>query len=93
MTIEQEIAALLAKAEPLRALPEWEQGTAGLAAIVEQINALRAIQAREKHEEFLAQMRAALDVDQQSQHEAEFATVVAEVAPKRGPGRPRKEAA
>lgn len=93
MTIEQEIAALLAKAEPLRALPEWEQGAAGLASIVEQINALRAIQAREKHEEFLAKMRAALDADQQAQHEVEFSPVAAEVAPKRGPGRPRKEAA
>ena len=43
MTIEDQIAALLVKAEPLRLLPETEQDELG--AIVDRSNALRALQA------------------------------------------------
>lgn len=45
MTIEDEIAALLAKAEPLRLLPDDEPAKAPLTAIVDRINELRADQA------------------------------------------------
>lgn len=44
MTLEDQIAALLAKAEPLRALPDEEAEAAGLPKIVDAINALRAKQ-------------------------------------------------
>ena len=43
MTLEDQIAALLLEAAPLRCLPEIEQGELG--AIVDRINALRALQA------------------------------------------------
>ena len=43
MTLEDQIAALNAEAAPLRCLPEMEQGELG--AIVDRINALRALQA------------------------------------------------
>lgn len=43
MTLEDQIAALLVKAEPLRLLPEMEQDELG--AIVDHINRLRALQA------------------------------------------------
>ena len=43
MTIEDQIAALLTRAEPLRCLPDDEASEVG--AIVEQINRLRALQA------------------------------------------------
>lgn len=41
MTIEDQITALLAKAEPLRCLPDEEAEARGLPAIVDKINALR----------------------------------------------------
>ena len=40
MTIEDQIAALLAEAEPLRLLPDDEAESMGLPGIVEMINAL-----------------------------------------------------
>ncbi|MFY8019427.1 MAG: hypothetical protein ACOVN9_15010 [Inhella sp.] len=43
MTIEEQIAELLAKAAPLRLLPDDEAEEKGLPGIVEQINALRAL--------------------------------------------------
>ena len=43
MTLQDQIAALLLEAAPLRCLPEMEQGELG--AIVDRINALRALQA------------------------------------------------
>ena len=46
MTIEEQIAELLAKAAPLRLLPDDEAEEKGLPGIVEQINALRAKQSR-----------------------------------------------
>lgn len=45
MTIEDQITALIAQAEPLRLLPDAEGESMGLPGIVEQINALRAEQA------------------------------------------------
>ena len=43
MTIEDQIAALLLEAEPLRLLPEDEKEAAGLPALVDRINRLRAL--------------------------------------------------
>lgn len=43
MTMQDQIEALLLEAAPLRFLPEFEQGELG--AIVDRINALRALQA------------------------------------------------
>lgn len=80
MTIEDQIAALLDQAAPLRALPEDEESELG--AIVDRINALRALQAAAG-----AAMGNAIDAKQH----AELAEVIASVTPeKRGPGRPRK---
>lgn len=45
MTIEDQIAELLAEAEPLRCLPALEAEEKGLPGIVNRINALRAQQA------------------------------------------------
>ena len=45
MTIEDQIAALAAEAEPLRLLPDDEAESMGLPGIVDMINALRAEQA------------------------------------------------
>lgn len=44
MTLEDQIQALLAKAEPLRALPDDEPAKDPLGGLVEEINALRALQ-------------------------------------------------
>lgn len=49
MTLQDQIAALLAEAEPLRA--RHDGGGDELRLIVEQINALRAIQADEADEQ------------------------------------------
>ena len=46
MTIQEQIDALLAKAAPLRLLPDDEAEAAHLPQIVESINELRARQAR-----------------------------------------------
>ena len=48
MKIEDKIAELLEQAAPLRLLPETEQD--GLGAIVDRINALRALQASGQEE-------------------------------------------
>lgn len=45
MSIEDQIQALIAQADPLRLLPADEAESMGLPGIVEQINALRAEQA------------------------------------------------
>lgn len=47
MTLEDQIASLLAEAEPLRALAEDDPAKVPLAGIVDAINALRARQANE----------------------------------------------
>jgi len=75
MTIDEQIAALLAQAEPLRALPAEEGEAAGLGKLVDQINQLRARQARG---------------DAGLITEAAPAEEGAEAVVRRGPGRPRK---
>lgn len=47
MNLEDQIAALLAEAEPLRCLPDEEAEAKGLPALVERINALREAQSRQ----------------------------------------------
>lgn len=77
-----ELNALLSKATELRLLPDEEAEKAGLPAIVDRINHLRALGL-----EVSEQLDAAID----EKHESEFAEIQAQVAPvKRGPGRPRK---
>lgn len=75
MTIEEQIAALLAKAEPLRALPAEDAEAAGLGKLVEQVNRLRAHQAKGDVGPITEIMPMVEGAD----------AVV-----KRGPGRPRK---
>lgn len=82
MTREDKINALLDEATPLRALPAEAQDAAGLGAIVDRINALRAEQAAGRDE---------LDEAIAERDEAEFTATAASVSPpKRGPGRPKK---
>ena len=78
MTIQDQIAALLAEAEPLRLLDEREAESQGLGRIVDKINALRALEATEKHDAFIADVKAPLVVEPSVEHE------------KRKPGRPKK---
>ncbi len=47
MNIETEIAALLAEADKLRPLPDDEPAKVPLTAIVDKINKLRAVQAKD----------------------------------------------
>ena len=82
MTLQDQIKALLEEAEPLRALPPEEHELAGLQKLVARINALRAEEAR-----LMSQLDAAIE----QRDEAEFAVISESVAPKRGPGRPRKQ--
>jgi hypothetical protein len=51
-TIKDDIAALLAKAAPLRELDHDDPRAAPLAGIVDEINRLRAAQERERHEQW-----------------------------------------
>ena len=83
MTIEEQIAELLAKAEPLRLLPEDAKEAAGLPAMVDSINALRAKQAN------APAVAAALPVVSEPAAAQVVAAPAAEPA-KRGPGRPKK---
>lgn len=84
MTLQAKIDALLAKAEPLRALDPEEAEAAGLPLLVDAINNLRELQ---------AMGREVLDEAIAESHEAEFEAVADSVnPPKRGPGRPRKAA-
>lgn len=76
MSIESTISDLLADAEPLRLLDDDDPAKVRLTHIVDEINRLRAIQAKAQAEG----------------HEAEFAAIVEAVNPKRGPGRPKKVA-
>lgn len=76
-SIEKDIAALAAQADPLRVLPEDEPAKTPLAALVDQINALRAKQAR------LALEMGAL---QDEQAEAELVQVVESLKPAKGKG-------
>lgn len=95
MTIEDQITALLAQAEPLRLLPDAESEAQGLPRIVDAINALRAAQAGGQvdaevvpdHKLFLSYDESGIAADKEK-FEAER-----EEARKRRPGRPRKSPA
>lgn len=54
MSVEQHIAELLAQAEPLRGLPDDEAEAKGLPALVDEINRLRAVQAKAAYEADMA---------------------------------------
>lgn len=77
--IEEQIAALLAQAEPLRSLDDEDAERMGLPALVERINSLREQQAKDAHAGFL---RAVLAPEPDPEAPA--------VIEKRRPGRPRK---
>lgn len=79
-----EIEQLLEQANALRGLPDEEAEAKGLPKLVDRINAMRALG---------EEVREAIDAATEEGHEAEFAAVAESVAPKRGPGRPRKVAA
>ena len=81
MTIENQIAALLAQAEPLRLLPDAEGESMGLPGVVEQINALRAEQTNTAKAVFDAP-----EIDPQ----APSADELGDALPLRRPGRPKK---
>lgn len=83
MTLEAQITALLAEAEPLRCLPDEEAEAKGLPAIVDKINALRKLQ---------EQGVDVLDVAREVVVEALAGDIEAQLAPKKR-GRPRKDAA
>ncbi len=74
-TVDEQIATLLAQAEPLRALPAEDGEAAGLGRLVDQINRLRARQANGEASPIT---------------EVAPAEEGADAAVKRGPGRPRK---
>jgi hypothetical protein len=74
MTLEDKIQQLLAEALPYRPLDEDDPKKEPLARIVDEINRLRAAQAKM----------------QMLQEEMSFEQLQAEQAPKRGPGRPPK---
>ena len=106
MTLEDQIAALLLEAAPLRCLPEFEQGELG--AIVDRINALRALQAAEPPKMTMldvipliadtpAQEAALIAGHKYLRSEAKIHLALAAEAfggaeVKRGPGRPKKAA-
>ena len=94
-SLESKIADLLAKAEPLRALPDDDPAKKPLTAMVDLINNLREVEAKARDAGNTAQAQA---------DELRFAEIAADVngpaaapepepAPKRGPGRPRKQEA
>lgn len=84
MTLEAQIAALLAEAEPLRCLPDEEAEAQGLPALVDRINALRAKQSAQALKEEVY----ALVENQQ------FVDSLAQKLPKRGrPPKARQEGA
>ena len=98
MTIEDQITALLAKAEPLRLLDDIEAETQGLGRIVEQINALRAEQADALRSQLHA-IESAILADTVLANKAAFNVEAARDAAnfeaerqevKRKPGRPKK---
>lgn len=89
MTIEDQITALLAEAEPLRLLPDEEAEAKGLPGIVDKINALRAEQAGSGN---VRPVEIAPHIDD-SQKAVELRAEIAkqpDPLPVRRPGRPRK---
>lgn len=97
MTIENQIAELIAQAEPLRALPDVEAEAKGLPAIVDRINELRAVQndyaLRDRINGALAELEArqATVEGADALHEAEQAVAAAEAPARKKPGRKPKE--
>lgn len=91
MTLDDEISALLARAEPLRCLPDLEAERMGLGKLVEQINALRAKQAASKHAEFLSSVARSVEPGSSGLVAADLPTE-AEAPAKRKPGRPPSKA-
>lgn len=75
MTVEDQIAELLAEAAPLRLMADDTPEAARLGAIVDKINALRARQSGEP----VAAVNAVVDGAESVEEPA-----------KRGPGRPKK---
>lgn len=86
MTLETQIQELLAQAEPLRALDDDDPRKEPLSAIVDHINGLRELQAKQT---MAANIDAYLLTDAKK---AELVATVegADAQPKRGPGRPKK---
>ncbi len=87
MTIEEEIETLLRQAEPLRCLPDDEPAKVPLTAIVDEINALRAMQADEAVGRSPARIEGD-DVDPDAPI-IEYDPMT-DPLPRRRPGRPRK---
>lgn len=89
MTIEDQITALLAQAEPLRLLPDVEAEAKGLPRIVDAINALRAAQSSGS---YVREIEVAPHVDTSPAHQAVVSAIASEPEPlpARRPGRPRK---
>ena len=104
MTLQDQIAALLLEAAPLRCLPEMEQGELG--AIVDRINALRALQAAGYVAPTTAEVIALISESpaqesrllagqkeiESNANSAAAAEAFGGAAVKRGPGRPKKAA-
>jgi hypothetical protein len=84
MTLEDQILALCAEAEPLRCLPDEEAEGRGLPQLVERINLLRSMQMTQG---------AMLDQAITERDEAEFRAIAAELSPPKRRGRPPKAAA
>jgi hypothetical protein len=81
MTIEDQIAALIAEAEPLRLLSEDDPEREPLTEIVDEINRLRAIESGD-----VRQMPSVPEVDPLAPVIDDKTTAL----PARRPGRPRK---
>lgn len=87
MSIEDDIKRLLELAAPLRLLEDDDPAKGPLTGIVDEINKLRAEQARGA----LVTAAADLGAAQDAKAESEFAVTAESVnPPKRGPGRPKK---
>jgi hypothetical protein len=82
MTIDQQIAELMAQAEPLRLLDPQKAEEAGLGVIVDRINALRA--------ESVADRMADAVMEFKSEAHPTAVTSAVLIEPRRKPGRPAK---
>jgi len=85
MTLEDQIAALLAEAEPLRCLPDEEAEAKGLPALVDRINALRVLQG-----ERAAFMASVASLELTEEREQEIAAQVQRTQEAKRRGRPPK---
>ena len=90
MSVEQDIQRLLALAAPLRLLADDDPAKVPLTAIVDDINALRALQSQEKSGAAPVANVEGADVDPEAERiKLELAKVPADL-PARRPGRPKK---